>query len=84
MLGLVLSVIEGALAGLGCYTLGFIAWLWRSERTAPTTRPDQPQTEAAASYREGLLAAARLQQTALLLEQRIYAEAMHYRDGGRQ
>lgn len=84
MLGLVLSVIEGALAGLGCYTLGFIAWLWRSERAAPTARPDGPLAEAAASYREGLLAAARLQQTALLLEQRIYAEAMHYRDGGRQ
>lgn len=70
-----LAAIEAVLAVIGLVLLILVAWL------ALTGPPEPPKTyvvECESPLWEGLLAAARLQQTAQELERQVYAEAARH------
>lgn len=70
------AVIEAILAVIGLVALVSAAWVALDE--PPPEPPREPVVDLAAPYWEGLHAAARLQQTAMELEQQMYAEAVRH------
>jgi type II secretory pathway component PulM len=71
-----MAVIEASLAVIGLVLLILIAWLVLTD--PPAEPPTEYRVELTGPTLEGLLAAARLQQTAQELERQLYAEAARH------
>jgi hypothetical protein len=73
-----MAAVEAILAVIGLvFIVLIVVPLWPSSEPAPA-----PMEDRAASYREGLHAAVRLQRSAEDLEQQIWAEAARHADSG--
>jgi hypothetical protein len=75
-----MAVIEAVLAIVG---LALLILLTIGALSEPASTPPPTEEDLAASYREGLHAAVRMQATAQDLQQRLYAEAIRHAEDDR-